>query len=116
MELNLIAALKRNDRRVITAEMFRLTGNEEGATMIEATNRITAALIDRAVKLGSSEPVETTEEVETPTTVDDGFDSIREAIAAGKKKKAKKLIKAAKESGAKGGVLSALKAEMKGMK
>ncbi len=115
IEQSLVASLKMNDRKALTVAILEFCNID--ATEVKEAQKITAALLNRACE-GHIEGTESPEPVEMdsePSSDDcgDGFDPIREAIVAGDKKKAKKLIKEAKAEGHKGSVLTGLKNEMK---
>ena len=101
----LLSAVIRKDMKEVYALILDEAGLTEGAIEVRGSSRMTKALVDRT----SLKP----EEAEEPTYCDDGFDDVREAITNGKRKKALKLIKAHKENGSKGSVLSGLKKQAK---
>ena len=123
------SALKRRQPKEIAAEALELLGHLEAATELRETSRLTDAAIERTIKLTqeTTEPVEPLDEqadlgdVVGPcdltyaddSVVDHSFEEIRELIAKGKGKKALKLIKAAKEAGARGSVIKDLKKQAK---
>ena len=89
-----------------------------GDADIEAPNRFTTAFVKRITDpvqklIDASEAPEETEEEEEVSEepkaekkADDGFNDVRKAIKKGKGKKALKLIKAHKENGSRGSVLT----------
>ena len=110
MTKTLISAFKRNDRKAILAEVLEMNGQTEQAEEVREASRVTAALINRVCV-----EVETVEERE-PNILIDLEDEIREHIAEGHKKKAKKAWKRLSETGSGGSVMKELRKTIKGMK
>jgi len=114
---HLVAVAKRNDMKELMALILDENGKTEEAANVRAAGRKTVKLIDdnfiatdveEVADMPENEaPVET--EDETATIPDHDFKDIRKAIKKGKGKKALKLIVAAKDAGARGGVLKDLK-------
>ena len=116
MRQALIAAFKRNDRKAILAEVLQAEGLAEQAQEVRDAARVTSALIDRVCINDDAEPTyaETDEANEEPVhgSVEE-HNEIVDAIKSGKKKKAKKLLKAAIEGGAKGSSIKEFKKQIK---
>ena len=119
MTKKIVSAIKSKRLNEIVAEILRSDGLDAEATEMESAGRMTVALIDRTCKatdLEESEKVEAPKpEVEKEEELkehgSDGLNDVRKAIEKGKGKKALKLIKAHKENGLEGPVLSGLKKE-----
>ncbi len=114
----LVAALKRNDRVAITAEVLEVLGHSDRAAEARTATRATVAFFDRAFKgITDQEAAKVDEAKEAINAIvdEDIFTDIEKAIAKGKGKKALKLIKAAKKEGFGGSVLEALKTQAKGL-
>lgn len=118
---NIISALKRNQKVEITAIIATALGADvdalaEVTDTTRATDKFYQSVFD-LVKFDETEDEEEVEVTDEPEaeeevdTVDHSFDDIRKAIKKGKGKKALKLIKKAKENGARGSVLKGLKQE-----
>ena len=117
----MISAIKRKNIKDIAAEILVMDGNIEGAAMIKDAGRLTDALLKRAgVYVGEPccEPdyTELKEEyAEEPTELENQFYDLDSLIAKGKKKKAKKLLKAMVEDGVGGSELDKRKTLIKGL-
>ena len=115
----LVAALKRNDRVAITAEVLEALGYSDRAAVAREANRATVAFFDKAFGgITDQEAADVAEElakVDGVVIVEDTFTDIEKAIRKGKGKKALKLIKKAKADGFGGSILNTLKAQAKGL-
>jgi len=130
MELNTISAIKRNDRREMTALLFEAAGMTDAATEVRESTRITGALINRLCEpeVGDESSVEvevdsepsSSQETVAETMCDaletKAFPDICAALEAGKGKKAHKLCKKEKKNGASGSILTGLTRKAKEMK
>ncbi len=126
------AAYKRKDVSMIIAMAFEACGEDDAAEIAKETTRVTNAAVIRireALTMGKpdaeeEEVVETPEDEieetveETEETVSGSIEEHQElvdAIAAGKRKKAKKLLKAMVEGGAKGSQIKTFKKQIKAL-
>ncbi len=122
------SAFKRKDVAALTAMALSAVGEDEAAEIAKETTRVTDAAVRRireALTVGEVEAIvepdevceneveETEEEVVTGSIEE--HNEIVEAIAAGKRKKAKKLLKAAIEGGAKGSQIKEFKKQIKAL-
>jgi len=128
MTKTLIAALKRKDMKGIIATLLREEGKEVEAKEVEGASRITAALIDRTcvnsiedsdkaidpTELDYQEPIN--EEAAKNSELIELEKAVRKAIKKGNYKKAKKALKALKESGIEGSEIDSLTKEVKALK
>lgn len=92
---HILSAMKRNDRRELTALIFDACGNGEAAEEIRAASRITSALIDRVSKVekGESTPEPETAKAEKNDLERLNISELKALVATGKKKKIKKAKK-----------------------
>jgi len=122
----LLSALIRKQPKDILAVLLEIDGKPEVAEEVRAAGRFTKALVDRSVKLETTEPVEE-EKFEEPlpefaeAAVEDNellaiHTDIENLLAKGKGKKALKLIKASMANGTKGSVIKEQLAKAKQLK
>jgi len=111
-----VASMKRKNIKALGAIILReIFGEGDKANELEEASRLTPALIDRTCletkPVVEEPPAEAPAETpaETKPKGDDGFNDVRKAIKKGKGKKALKLIKAHKDNGSRGSVLTGLK-------
>ena len=120
--LALVSAFKRKDIKEVGALILDAEGKTDEAKELRDASRFTVALIDRtfvATDVDEPEEVEQdepTEEVEQDEPIHGSHEehkAIVKAIKKGKGKKALKLIKQAREGGARGSVLKDLEKQAK---
>ncbi len=120
------SAYKRKDVNALVAMALSAVGEDEASEIAKETTRATDAAVRRIREaLTVEEVVEESDKAIDPTELDhveevvtgsiEEHNEIVEAIAAGKRKKAKKLLKAAIEGGARGSAIKDFKKQIKAL-
>ena len=120
----MMSAIKRKNVKDMLELMLAFDGNEEGAELVSKAGRLTDKLYKDAGCYAEDE-CRTFEEplpefaeaaVEAAQEAIDQLKDLDTLIAKGKKKKAKKLLKAIEDTGAKGSEITRRKQLIKGLK